>query len=76
MANEPGAKPVPLVWDEAEDLPVVLANEALGLVGSYGEVLLTLGQSTPPVLLGDEEERRRRFEEISEVHVKPLAGKE
>lgn len=74
LAEEHQVRRVPLTWVGTEDVPIFYVNEALGQVGSYGEILLTLGQSTPPAFLAEnEEDRRRMFEEVTAVPVKPVA---
>jgi hypothetical protein len=74
VAEEPIQKRVRLVWVGAEDMPVVFTNQALGQVGSHGEILLTFGQSSPPVFVPEsDEETARVLEGISELPIKPVA---
>ena len=64
---------VPVLWDELEDVPLVLANQVLGQVGQQGEVILTFGQLTPPLLLGTPEQQEKQANDIPFVSVKPVA---
>ena len=74
MAEEPLQKRVRLVWVGTEDMPVVFTNQALGQVGSHGEILLTFGQSSPPAFVPEsDEETARVLEELSELPIKPVA---
>jgi hypothetical protein len=47
---------VPVTWTGAEDMPVLFANHFVAQV-DRGEVFLTAGQLTPPMLVGTQEER-------------------
>ena len=74
VAEEPLQKRVRLVWVGVEDIPISFTNQALGQVGSHGEILLTFGQSSPPAFLPEsEEEQARALEELSELPIKPVA---
>jgi hypothetical protein len=64
---------VPVIWDGVEDVPLVLANQVLGQVGHQGEVILTFGQITPPILQGTLEQQAEQASEIPFVSVKPMA---
>jgi len=67
-------KQVRLVWPELGQVPTLFASEALGQVGSYGEILLTIGYASPPVLLGaSEDELPEMLDRITEIQVRPLA---
>jgi hypothetical protein len=62
-----------LSWEGIEDLPILLANQVIGQVGQHGEVILSFGQTAPPVLLGDPEQQREQAKEIPSVPIKPVA---
>jgi hypothetical protein len=64
---------VPVLWDGVEDVPLTLANQVLAQVGHQGEVILTFGQITPPILVGKPEQQAAQAEEIPFVAVKPVA---
>lgn len=64
---------VPVLWDGVEDVPLVLVNQVLGQVGQQGEVILTFGQLTPPLLLGTPEQQAEQANEIPFVSVKSVA---
>jgi hypothetical protein len=73
MTEEPDSIQVPIVWIGAEELPVLFANQFVAQV-EHGEVFLTVGQMTPPVILGaTEEERRAQAENVQYVPIKPVA---
>ena len=64
---------VPVIWDGIENVPLALANQVLGQVGVQGEVILTFGQITPPILVGKSEQQVSQAQEIPFVAVKPVA---
>lgn len=64
---------IPVLWSGAEDVPLVLVNQVLGQVGQQGEVILTFGQITPPLLMGTPEQQAEQVSEIPFVSVKPVA---
>lgn len=64
---------IPVVWDKAEDVAIIFANQFVGQVGQQDEVVLTFGQVTPPVLLGPREQQEAQVREIPFVPVKPVA---
>ncbi len=74
MAEElPDGIQIPLSWEGIEDLPILLANQVIGQVGQQGEVILSFGQASPPVLIGDPEQQREQAGEIPFVPIKPVA---
>jgi hypothetical protein len=67
-------KRVRLVWAGMEDMPILYTNQALGQVGSHGEILLSFGQASPPAFIPEsDEETARVLEELSELPIKPVA---
>ena len=62
-----------LVWDGVENVAIVLANQVIGQVGQQGEVILTFGQTAPPILLGDVDQQREQAKEIPFLPIKPVA---
>lgn len=68
-------KRVRVVWpQDLDQMPIVFASEALGQVGTYGEILLTIGYTSPPAFLAEtEEELRAMFDQVTDVRVRPLA---
>lgn len=64
--------PVPIVYVGAEDVPVLLANQFV-IQHEQNEFVLTLGQVTPPILLGTLEERREQAQKLAYVPVKVVA---
>ena len=65
-------RPVPLTWLDVEDVPVFFANQFV-IQYEQDEFILTLGQMTPPLLLGTPEEQVDQLENLDFVPVKPLA---
>jgi hypothetical protein len=64
---------IPVVWEGLEDVPIVLANNALGQVGHQDEIILSFGQLTPPAIYGDLERQREQAQQIERLAVKPVA---
>jgi hypothetical protein len=64
---------IPVVWEGLENVPIVLANNALGQVGQQDEIILSFGQLTPPALYGDLERQREQAQQIERLAVKPVA---
>jgi hypothetical protein len=64
---------VPLSWVGIDELPVVFVNQMLGQLDDRGDVLLTLGQTTPPALVGDPQEVYAQAQRLAYVPVKPVA---
>jgi hypothetical protein len=64
---------VPIVWVGVEDIPIQYVNQAIGQVGRGGEFFLSLGQLTPPPLVGTPEQQAEQAQQISYVPIKPVA---
>ena len=75
MATDPATewRQVPVAWVGVEDVPLLFANQVLAQLDDVGEILLTFGQATPPLLLGDDEEKQAQLSNIGFVPVKPVA---
>lgn len=67
-------------WDQIAALPAVPVNQAIAQLGiplttSAGEtpdaIYLSFGNATPPLLSGDEAEKRRQLAEIGTLHIAP-----
>jgi hypothetical protein len=77
MAEEP--QPLELVqlraaWVGVEELPIMFVNQAIAQVDDHGDVIVTFGQASPPVILGGTpEERRREIEAVQFVQIRPVA---
>ena len=63
---------VPVVFIGAEDTPVHYANQFV-VAHQQDEFILTVGQVTPPLLLGTEAEQREQAQQLSFVPVKTVA---
>jgi hypothetical protein len=75
MEGEPGLISVPLVWSGPEDLPIFFVNAFVSQFDqqSFETFVVTLGQITPPAIIGStEEERREQAEQITFVPIKPI----
>jgi hypothetical protein len=70
--DENEGRNVPLTWENVEDVPVYFSNQ---YVCQYNqdEFILTFGQMTPPMLLGELHDRAEQLRQIEHVPVKPLA---
>jgi hypothetical protein len=53
---EPPGVQVPVLWVGGDELPTIKVNQFLVQVDAAGDVYLTCGTVTPPVLLGDSPE--------------------
>jgi len=71
MTSEEQGRLVPVIWVGLDEVPIMFANQFV-IQGGGGELLLTIGQLAPPMLLGTEDERRQQAEAISYVPIKPL----
>jgi hypothetical protein len=68
-AEEPEErKAVPIIW-EIEDEDVAFANQ-FAVQHQPGEFVLTVGQLVPPLILGDEDDRREQLKRLSYVPVR------
>lgn len=68
MADKDAIK-LPIVYIGAEDVPVALANQFI-IQHEQNEFILTFGQITPPILLGNDEQRLEQAKNIAYVPVK------
>jgi hypothetical protein len=66
---------VPVVWAGVEDVPIVYANNIIVQfdTSSPGGFIITVGQMTPPALIGTPEEVREQAEQVSFVPVRAVA---
>lgn len=71
-AEQPEILQVPIIWVGVEDTQILFANQYLGQINE-GEVILTFGQLSPPVLLGPEEQQRQQADRLGYVPVKTVA---
>jgi hypothetical protein len=70
--NEQEGRLVPVVWENVDGVPVLLANQFI-IQHFQDEFILTMGQMVPPTLLGAEEQREAQLRAIERVTVRPLA---
>jgi hypothetical protein len=67
-----GGRQIPLTWENVEDVPVFFANQYVCQF-NQDEFVLTIGQMTPPMLLGELQDRAEQLQRLEYVPVKPLA---
>ncbi len=72
MVEESESRKIPIVYLGAEDVPILYANNFV-IQSHQGDFILTVGQLSPPILLGSEEDRRQQVEQVSYVPVKVVA---
>jgi len=72
LSSEGETFEVPLVFVGAEDVPVLLGNNFI-IQHQQDEFILSVGQFTPPILVGTLEERERVAKEITHLPVKIVA---
>ena len=70
--TDPEFLSVPLVYVGIEDVPILYANQFI-IQHQQDEFIISVGQLSPPVLLGDESEQREQAERLSYVPVKVVA---
>ena len=75
MNDEPEGTQVPIVWVGAEDVPILYANTFICQFDTTapGGFIMTVGQLTPPALIGTPDEVREQAEHLSFVQVRALA---
>ena len=75
MPDETTGVAVPVAWVGPEDVPILAAN---AFVSQYDPqtldaLILTIGQLTPPAIMGaTPEEREEQARQVTYVHVKPI----
>ena len=66
---------VPVVWLGAEDVPILYVNAFVSQfdVQTLDSLIVTIGQLTPPAIMGmTDDERREQAEQIAYVPIKPV----
>ena len=63
---------IPLVWTEASEQTVMLANQFLGQHQPPGEFILSFGQVAPPIILGTDQEKMEQAQNLPFVPVKTV----
>ena len=64
---------LPLSWIGMEELPIIFANQFLGVIDDRAEAIISFGQANPPVAIGTPEEMRKQLERLAYIPVKPVA---
>jgi flagellar motor switch/type III secretory pathway protein FliN len=70
--TEPEFMPLPLVYVGIDDVPILYANQFI-VQHQQDEFIISVGQVSPPVLLGDEAEQREQAARLSYVPVRVVA---
>jgi hypothetical protein len=74
-ADDPTGIAVPIIWLGVEDVPILYANAFVGQFDpqTADSVILTVGQMTPPAIMGaTPEEREEQVRQIAYVSIKPI----
>lgn len=74
-ANHPTSIEVPVAWIGPEDIPILHANAFVSQFDpqTLESLTLTVGQMTPPAIMGaTEEEREEQARQITFVPIKPI----
>jgi hypothetical protein len=64
---------VRIAWVGVDDVPIAFVNQVIGQIDDRGEVIITFGQATPPVLIGTPEEQQQEAAAVPFVPVRPVA---
>jgi hypothetical protein len=66
---------VPVVWAGVEDVPILYANTFISQFdpAATGGFIVTIGQLTPPALIGTPDQVREQAEQVSFVPVRAVA---
>jgi hypothetical protein len=70
--DENEGRQVPLVWENPDSLPVLLANQFI-VQHFQDEFIITVGQVVPPALSGDKQARTAQLQQVEHVTARPLA---
>jgi hypothetical protein len=60
------------LWIGIDELDVTLANQFATQVDHNGEIFLTIGQISPPLLIGTPEQQRDQARNLGYVPIRPL----
>jgi hypothetical protein len=60
-------------WVDADQLPIELANQFACVFLGSREFVLSIGQASPPILLGTDEEREEQLRGISSIPIHTIA---
>lgn len=72
MTLDEGFIALPLVYVDAEDVPILFVNQFV-IQHEGNEFILTMGQIQPPILLGSPEDRKEQAKRLTYVPVKVVA---
>jgi hypothetical protein len=63
---------VPIVWNAPEEVPILVANAFVSQFDRDGSFIVTIGQMTPPALVGTPDEVEEQARQVNFVPVKPF----
>jgi hypothetical protein len=69
----PQYQELPLVWVGLEDFQIVYASTFAAQVVSPDEIVLIVGQATPPLVTGTPAEQAAQMTKVSFVQARPIA---
>lgn len=72
MDEEHYEREIPLTWIGTEELPLLWVNRFVGQ-SVEDHLVLTIGQSVDPALIGTPEEKIAQLDQIAYVPVRPVA---
>ncbi|MDP2328877.1 MAG: hypothetical protein Q8M79_12435 [Dehalococcoidia bacterium] len=73
MTREDQSIRLALSWEGAENLPILFADQFSVMFLREDQFVLTIGQVSPPVLTGTEQEVAAQASTIDSVSIRPLA---
>ncbi len=73
-SDDPVQREVPIEFIRPDEVSIDLINACAVQIGNFGEIVITVGQATVPILVAaTEEEKRREFSKIRSVKAKTVA---
>jgi hypothetical protein len=72
LDEERYGREIPLTWIGADELPLLWVNRFVGQ-SLQDHLVLTIGQSVDPALIGTPQERMAQLEQIAYVPIRPVA---
>jgi len=70
---QPEAIGIPTTWIGIENVPIQFANQFIGQVDDRADIIVSLGQANPPVLVGTPDQVNEQLSRIAYVPVTPVS---
>jgi hypothetical protein len=72
---KPNEEPVavPISWVGLDEAPIAFSNQAMAQLDDRGDVILTFGVASPPVIFGTDAERMEQMRAVPFIAVRPVA---